>query len=52
MLLYELVQLQKTADEKRDSQRQRLDARSLRAQLRERRRAEQAVIEMRFARLC
>ncbi|MFC7327693.1 hypothetical protein [Marinactinospora rubrisoli] len=51
MLLHELVQLQKTVDLKRE-QRQRLNARLLRAQLRERRRAERALTEARYARLC
>ncbi|CAM3585078.1 hypothetical protein NOGI109294_04000 [Nocardiopsis gilva] len=52
-MLYELVQLQKTVDERtHDRQRNRLQARQLRAQLRERARAERALIEIRWSRLC
>ncbi|MDA8369616.1 MAG: hypothetical protein M0026_07065 [Nocardiopsaceae bacterium] len=52
MLLYELVRLQGTVDQKLQRQRHRLSARQLRAELRERRRAEQALKELRWARLC
>ncbi|GAB3207838.1 hypothetical protein ACQEU5_12715 [Marinactinospora thermotolerans] len=52
MLFHELVNLQKTVDDKRERRRQRLTARGLRVQLREQRRAERALMEMRFSRLC
>ncbi|MFC3997220.1 hypothetical protein ACFOVU_14900 [Nocardiopsis sediminis] len=52
MLLFELVQLQDTADQKIERQRARLSARQLRAELRERRRAEQALITLSVSRLC
>ncbi|MBB6173249.1 hypothetical protein HNR23_003309 [Nocardiopsis mwathae] len=52
-MLYELVRLQKTVDEKKDErQRTRLHARQLRAQLRERARAERALAEIGWSRLC
>lgn len=50
--LYELVRLEKTVDNKRDHQRQRLSARQLRAELREQRRAEYALMDIRASRLC
>ncbi|GAA3722300.1 hypothetical protein HDA32_000875 [Spinactinospora alkalitolerans] len=52
MLLHELVRLEKTVDDKRRRRRHRLNARQLRAQLREERRAEQALMEIRVSRLC
>lgn len=52
MTLHELVQLQKNVDDKRERQLNRLSARQLRAQLREQRRAENALLEIRCSRLC
>ncbi|TDQ54716.1 hypothetical protein [Actinorugispora endophytica] len=52
MLIHELVRLQKSVDIKNERQRHRLSARQLRAQLREQRRAEQLLAEMRVSRLC
>ncbi|QBI52648.1 hypothetical protein [Streptomonospora litoralis] len=52
MLLYELVNLQRDVDERRERQRRRLSARRLRAELRERRRAERLLMELPWSRLC
>ncbi|PSK97388.1 hypothetical protein CLV63_108106 [Murinocardiopsis flavida] len=50
--LFELVRLEQTVDNKREHQRQRLSARQLRSELREQRRAERALMEIRMSRLC
>ncbi|GLU46753.1 hypothetical protein [Nocardiopsis ansamitocini] len=52
MLIQELINLQKTVDVKRERQQHRLSARQLRAQLREQRRVENALMEMRISRMC
>ncbi|MFC4560439.1 hypothetical protein ACFO4E_01080 [Nocardiopsis mangrovi] len=52
MLLFELIQLQDSVDRKVERQRHRLSARQLRAELRERRRAEQELMTLRVSRLC
>ncbi|MBV2362719.1 hypothetical protein ACFPZ0_23235 [Streptomonospora nanhaiensis] len=52
MLLYELVRLQRTVDHDRDRQRHRLTARQIRAERRERERAERALMELARSRLC
>ncbi|MFD0774070.1 hypothetical protein ACFQZ2_09050 [Streptomonospora algeriensis] len=52
MLLYELVNLEMNADRRRELQRRRLSVRRLRAELRERRRAESLLMELPWSRLC
>ncbi|WP_169775338.1 hypothetical protein [Streptomonospora alba] len=52
MLLYELVNLQMNVDQRRERERRRLSARRLRAELRERRRAESLLMEVSWSRLC
>jgi hypothetical protein len=52
-MMQELMRMVERADEEpRERQTRRLDARQLRAQQREERRAEQAIMEIAWSRLC
>ncbi|WP_186355643.1 hypothetical protein [Streptomonospora sp. PA3] len=51
MLLYELVNLQRNVDERRERQRRLLSARRLRAAQRERERSERLLMELPWSRL-
>ncbi|GAA4893972.1 hypothetical protein [Streptomonospora salina] len=52
MLFYELVNLRTDVDRRRDRQRRRISARRLRAERRERDRAESLIMDVSWSRLC
>jgi len=52
VLLFELMSLQRNVGEDRDHQRRRISARRLRAEMRERERAERLIMELPWSRLC